>query len=111
METRTVSRRNTWVRPIAWCRAWKINSALADYPVYAPPHLRNEIELSLGEARENFEYFMEKRTFRLQSLLDFMKQFKIEITTSESGLTAVSDWFDRYGGLLLPFIPRSVTTF
>src|SRR5215510_5772424 len=103
--------RNARLRPIGWYRARKINSALANYPVYAPPHLRSEIDLSLTEARENFEYFMDKRSFRSQSLIDFMNRFKIEMTTNDSGLTSVSNWFDRYGGLLLPFTPRSTVTF
>ena len=106
-----MSKRNAWVRPELWYRAWKVTSALAKYPAYAPPHLHNEIGLSPDEARENFDYFLERRAFRLQVLSEFMRKFGIDATTNDSGLAAVSNWFDRYAGLLLTFRPRTSTTF
>jgi hypothetical protein len=80
------------------------------YPVYAPPHPHNEIELPAGKARENFDYFLQQRPVRLQCLRDFMKKFGVDAATTDDGLTAVSDWFARYGGLLLHFENRSAAT-
>lgn len=106
-----MSRRNVWVRPTLWHRAWKVNSALQDYPIYDPPHLRNEIELPLGEARDNFRYFLDTCAFRLEALSNFLTRFGICATTTDIGLAEVSSWFDRYAGLLLAFRPRTGTTF
>jgi hypothetical protein len=100
----------TMLKLKAWRDRWKVTSALRGYPAYSPPHLRNEIELPIGSAKENFDYFVEHRSFRLRAFQSFLKKFHIDATTDEQGLTSVSSWFRRYGGLLMYFQQRSTTT-
>src|SRR5260370_15619265 len=95
------------LRPSAWLAARKLKASLVSYPIYRPPHLRSEIDLTASKAKENFEYFLQQRSFRLQSFRDFMKRFNIDVATTDASLTDVSHWFDHYGGLLLNFRPYS----
>lgn len=71
--------------------------------------MQNEIELSLGNAKENFSYFKQHVPNRLRVLRDFLKKFEIDADTTDDGLAAVSGWFDCYGGLLLRFRPYDTT--
>jgi hypothetical protein len=98
------------LKPKAWIDALKLRWALEEYPVYSPPDMRNEIELPINLARDNFNYFKANLVFRERSLRTFMEKFAIDATTDDRGLLAVSQWFDRYGGLLLYHKPRSATT-
>jgi hypothetical protein len=99
-----------WLKPKAWYPAWRVRSAMQDYPVYEPPNPHNEIELPANKAKENFDYFLRQRSARLQYFRDFMKKFGIDAETTDDCLKAVSDWFVRYGGLLLHFQPRDIAT-
>jgi hypothetical protein len=72
--------------------------------------MQNEIELPLSKAKENFSFFLQQRPFRLQFLHDFLTEFDIDANTTDDGLSAVSDWHDSYGGVLLRFRPRDTTT-
>jgi hypothetical protein len=72
--------------------------------------MQNEVELSRNKAKENFDYFLQQRALRLQCLRSFLKKFEIDATTDDSGLAAVSRWFDLYGGLLLHFRPRDTSS-
>jgi len=94
----------------AWRDKWDIKSALLDYPVFSPPHLRSEIELPIGSARENFSYFLEHLSFRLCALQNFLKKFGVDATTDDQGLAAVSNWFRRYGGLLIYYQRQNTVT-
>jgi hypothetical protein len=98
------------LKPKVWFDALKLRGALKKYPVYSPPNMRNEIELPIGMAKENFNYFQTNLASRQTSFRTFMKTFAIDATTDDRGLVAVSEWFNRYGGLLLYYKPRSATT-
>lgn len=98
-----------WLRPRAWFRARRLRAALDGYPVYAPPNMRNEIELPRSKAKENFSYFQQQLPCRRQFLHDFLKKFEIDADTTDDGLAAVSGWYDYYGGLLLRFRPYDTT--
>jgi hypothetical protein len=99
-----------WLKPKNWYAAWRVRSAMDGYPVYVPPNPHNEIELPASKAKENFDYFLQQRLPRLQYFRDFMQKVGVDANTSDNGLTAVSDWFARYGGLLLHFQPRDTST-
>jgi hypothetical protein len=98
------------LRPRAWFRARRLRSALVGYSVYTPPNMQNEIALSRDKAKENFDYFLQRRALRLQCLRDLLKKFEVDASTDDNGLAAVSAWFDRYGGLLLHFQPYDTST-
>jgi hypothetical protein len=98
-----------WLKPKNWYVAWRVRSAMQGYPVYAPPNPQNEIELPANKAKENFDYFLQQRSTRLQHFRDFMKKFGVDAETTADGLNAVSDWFERYAGLLLHFQPRDTS--
>jgi hypothetical protein len=98
------------LKPKVWFDALRVRWALKMYPVYSPPNMRNEIELPIGMAKENFNYFQTNLASRQTSFRTFMKTFAIDATTEDRGLVAVSEWFNRFGGLLLYYKPRSATT-
>ncbi len=98
------------LKPKVWYDALKLRWALKRYPVYSPPNMRNEIGFPLSTARENFNYFQTTLEPRMRSFRTFMKMFAIDATTDDRGLVAVSEWFNRYGGLLLYYKPRSAIT-
>jgi hypothetical protein len=98
------------LKPKVWFDALKVRWALKMHPVYSPPNMSNEIELPIGMAKENFNYFQTHLASRQTSFRTFMKTFAIDATTDDRGLVAVSEWFNRFGGLLLYYKPRSVTT-
>jgi hypothetical protein len=99
-----------WLKPKHWYSAWRVRSAMQGYPVYTPPNLHNEIELPISKAKENFDYFLQQRPTRLRCFRDFMKKFSVDAETTDDALTSVSNWFARYGGLLLHFQPRDTAT-
>jgi hypothetical protein len=72
--------------------------------------MRNEIELPLSVAKENFRYFKQNIGYRMEAFRGFMKTFSIDAKTDDRGLAAVSTWFGHSGGLLLYYKPRDTTT-
>jgi hypothetical protein len=98
------------LKPRVWFDAVRVHYALKNYSVYSPPHMRNEIKLLAGAAEENFDYFQTTRSTRMASFRIFMKNFGVDATTDDKGLVAVSEWFKRYGGLLLYYKPRTART-
>jgi len=77
------------LKPKVWIDALKLRWALEKYPVYSPPNMRNEIELPIGMARDNFNYFQTNLALRGRSFRMFMKTFAIDATTDDRGLVAV----------------------
>jgi hypothetical protein len=89
--------------PIAWIRQQRLERALIGYPVYDPPHKVEERLLPKEQAQENFDYFMQVRTERCAHFQDWLKRkFGVEIRADLEGVSALNDWFVRYGGLLVP---------
>jgi len=92
--------------------------ALADYPIYEPPHrqgpncprhLRNQGEAAYRQhiqefdarGRENFSYFMEHRHARLTTLTTFLAKFGVTMGVDDVGLAAVSAWCPGNCGALV----------
>jgi hypothetical protein len=72
------------------------------YPLYDPPHKREERVLSKAEAAENFEYFMSVRRQRHDYFIKWMdRHFGIDLTPDEKGIRALNRWGNKYGGMLL----------
>ncbi|MCL8385351.1 hypothetical protein [Xanthobacter aminoxidans] len=60
------------LKPRYWYPYLRMSRALVDYPIYAPPHLKCESDLTDDEAQENFDYFMKVKDQRLDMFLDWM---------------------------------------
>ncbi|NEU12785.1 hypothetical protein G3T14_11645 [Methylobacterium sp. BTF04] len=83
-------------------RRKRLLRALCDYPVYDPPHRREERLLSLEQAAENFEYFMSVRQQRLAFFQSWLQQhFRVKIEPSERGVRRLNRWANFYAGFLL----------
>ena len=94
-------------------------SALADYPIYDPPHRqdRNWQRRPVGESydeedlrlmrefnargRENFSYFMNHRDERLTALGTFLAKLGVIMDLDETGLASVSAWLPGNCGALV----------
>jgi hypothetical protein len=85
-----------------WLRRFWLQRALRDYPVYDPPHKREERLLTKELARENFDYFMEVRQQRAEYFRDWLRRFfRVILTPDAKGIEALSRWGNKYVGLLL----------
>lgn len=98
------------LRPHAWFDALRIQQVIKNYPVYSPPITQNEIDLPLIKAKENFAFFKQNIAFRMEVFRALLKRFSISATTNDQDLAAVSEWFDRYGGLLRYYRLRDTST-
>jgi len=100
--------------------------ALADYPVYDPPHRqgpnfprslqgRSEadykrlLEEFRRRGRENFSYFMECRDVRRAALSAFLARFDVRGDVDDTGLAAVSAWCPGNCGALVPGLREDTT--
>jgi hypothetical protein len=90
------------IYPRHWISHMVARRALRDYPLYAPPHKGMERDMTEAKAEENFDYFMSVRRSRLAHFAEWMNShFAVKVTLDGSGLTAISNWADKYGGGLL----------
>ena len=119
MEHRSFERRPLTDRPMfRWLRRdpkhlkerrQRMLDAVADYPIYGPPHWQgpnfvhrrpdqseteHEILLLRFEERghENFSYFLEHREERLAALSAFLAKFDVKMGLDDAGLAATSAW-------------------
>jgi hypothetical protein len=98
-------------------RRHQMLDAVADYPVYQPPHRQgpnhpNRLRIKgdekyihsfrdfLARGRENFEYFLENRETRLAALQAFLAKFDVKMSRDDAGLAAVSAWCPDNCGVL-----------
>jgi hypothetical protein len=89
----------------------RMSQALADYPVYEPPHRQGpnaprgssdeEARAFAARGRENFVYFEERRAARLSALRAFLAKFDV-VAGLEEGLAVVSAWLPGNCGALIP---------
>jgi hypothetical protein len=87
-------------------RSWR------DYPVYDPPHRREERLLTTDESFENFDYFMRVRRERRSHFRDWLLQhFGVSVTADEKGMLQLNRWGNKYAGLLLPRGPTGHPTY
>jgi hypothetical protein len=92
--------------------------ALADYPVYEPPHRQgpaylrrrpSQTEEEYGvlfsdfveRGRENFHHLMAHRDERMSALSTFLAKFGMEMGFDDAGLAAVSAWCPGNCGALV----------
>jgi hypothetical protein len=75
--------------------------ALKEYPLYDPPHKKDESCLPRAKAEENFEYFTNVREQRVAILRDFLKGFGVDLDFSYRALRELNDWFFTYGGFMI----------
>ena len=52
---------------------------LSDYPVYVPPHPSEAGKLSLAQANENFQFFENEKSSRLQLIVELLKKFELAL--------------------------------
>ena len=90
------------IHPRYWIKHFLARRAIRGYPFYDVPHKRAERTISAAEAQENFDYFMSVRLSRLAHFVGWLRMnFAVEATLDGDGLTAVSNWTDKYGGGLI----------
>jgi hypothetical protein len=75
--------------------------ALKDYPLYDPPHKKDESCLPRAKAEENFEYFTRVLEQRVAILRGFLAGFGVDLDFSERALRDLNDWFFTYGGFMI----------
>ena len=79
-----------------------MQQALADYPVYAPPPLRPELDLVTRGAsiREYQDYFFSALPARREALRTLLLHFDVALSADDAGLAALSAWLPQWGDLL-----------
>jgi hypothetical protein len=91
-------------RPLRHVRHWiseaRLKRALADYPVYSPPHRGIEWTMPRQDARENFEFFLAQRTNRVNALKGLMARFGVAVDFTDATKTALDRWIATYGAFL-----------
>jgi hypothetical protein len=100
------------ISPIDWLRRRRLQEALVGYPVYDPPHRREERLLSREQAIENLDYFLRVRHERLARFQDWLRQrFGVALTLDRQGVVALNRWGNKYAGLLIPGGPERASYF
>lgn len=89
------------VTPFRWLDARRVKRAIEGYPVYSPPHRRIDGKQRKILAQENFEYFMEQKPRRLDSLGNFLAKFNVKIGYDDRDLLNFATWAHQYAGHLL----------
>lgn len=83
-----------------------------DYPLYDPPHKREERLLPKNEAAQNFDYFMRVRRERDAYFRDWLRRyFGTMLTSDEKGMRQLNRWGNKYAGLLLPLASAGQPTY
>jgi len=111
IETRKNFDRDWWEEPselekpplrhfLHWWDEAKLKKALADYPIYAPPHIGLAAYLSASQAQENFKHFLSQKEGRLDALRELLQRFGVRLDFEESTKSALDQWLHRYGGLV-----------
>jgi hypothetical protein len=94
-----------------WLRKRWLERCWRDYPLYDPPHKREERILSKAEAAQNFDYFMSVRQQRDACFRDWLRRyFGVTVTLDEDGMRGLNRWGNKYAGFLLAREPRERTT-
>jgi hypothetical protein len=83
-----------------WTNEAKLKGKLASYPAYIPPHPGIEWMMTQQDAQRNFEFFMKKRTDRLEILRRFLAQFGVQLDFTDSAKNALDGWLAKYGAFL-----------
>jgi hypothetical protein len=84
-------------------RQQRLQRALANYPIYDPPHKAEERILQRDQALENFEYFLDVRQERVRYFLSWLhSKFGLDARLEEHGLDSVLGWALEYTAVLMP---------
>jgi hypothetical protein len=95
-----------------------LSEAVADYPLYQPPHrqgpnylrrVQNQKEDEhirlfhefMARGEENFQFFLEQRSARLAALYAFLDKFSVKASLDDTGLSSVSAWLPGNGCALI----------
>ena len=70
-----------------WFKKKPPNWLPSDYPVYAAPHVGMPWELTDDQAKENFDYLLQNKQFRIEALANLLTKFDIDL---QAGLSAES---------------------
>ncbi|MFG1286759.1 hypothetical protein [Xanthobacter versatilis] len=90
------------LKPRYWYPYLRMSHALVDYPIYRPPHLRREADLTDDEAQENFDYFMKVKDRRLEMFLDWMwRKFQVRLSFKPESIDKFDQWARFYNGTIV----------
>ncbi|MEQ1673041.1 MAG: hypothetical protein ABL893_19495 [Hyphomicrobium sp.] len=89
------------LHPKAWLDSIRIRDAVANYPIYAPPHKLDYKSITALQSRENYSYFDDQRAIRLAHFSQWIDNFGISATIDNAGIQSISGWIHRYAGHLL----------
>jgi hypothetical protein len=87
----------------------KVGRSLRDYPIYAPPFARSKSALSHMEMDANYQFFLEQKAARLESLARYLGEFSVQLSFEPETLPTLERWLYRYGGHLVPARGSHVT--
>jgi hypothetical protein len=85
----------SWVRAIGDRK--KLSRAIADYPVYSPPHSLEWPRDSFREAEDNFKYFLDNKDKRLSEFISWLSIFAVDAPLTIGGLASLDVWFHTFG--------------
>jgi hypothetical protein len=77
-----------------------LKRAVADYPVYRPPHQGLPAMLPEPRARENHALFLAEKARRVEGLARFLVPFGIALDFTDGTKTALDDWLAHYAAFL-----------
>ncbi|MFG1299303.1 hypothetical protein V5F49_05855 [Xanthobacter sp. V3C-3] len=90
------------LKPRYWYPYMRMSRALVDYPIYAPPHLKCESDLTDDEAQENCDYFMRVKDERLEIFLEWMwRNFRIRLSFKPESIDMFDRWAKFYNGSIV----------
>jgi len=91
-------------QPMRHIRHWwseaRLKRALAQYPVYRPPHQGIEMDMSEAQARENFAFFLAQKAGRVEGLARFLASFGVSLDFTDTTKGALDEWIATYAGFL-----------
>ncbi|WP_232630249.1 hypothetical protein [Methylobacterium sp. Leaf118] len=91
--------------PFMFFSAWRrrrLERAIADYPIYIPPHPGYRPTLSDEQVETNFAHFMRTREQRVLNVLKLLSNFSIQLDPSLDRAKELDRWIWKYGAFLTP---------
>ena len=97
--------------PRYWLSKQRLQLALANYPIYDPPHKTEERLLPIEKALDNFHYFMRVRHDRIHFFRTWLSdRFGVNTSFEKEGIEDTLNWVDAYVPIIMPYQNFSQTS-
>jgi hypothetical protein len=92
-------------------RSRRLKRLIANYPVYSPPNPGESQRLSEMEATQNFEYFEQEKSNRINIIENLLGEFEVFIdckNPSVDGLMSMDAWaYQQWEGIYIPQLVKT----